>query len=118
MDVDDDEKDGRVDSAYGGDTKGNGDKEQLLSDMWNELNREQEMEEEDDDDGEDQFLHLNDNQLIMRAMFQLFLGTLICIIFSDPMVSVIGVFSNTIHVPSFYISFIVTPIASNAAEIY
>merc|ERR1712228_136331 len=55
---------------------------------------------------------------IGRAMFQLFLGTMICIIFSDPMVSVIGVFSRTINVPSFYVSFIVTPIASNAAEIY
>lgn len=76
------------------------------------------MEEEEEEDGDEQFLHLSDRELIMRAMFQLFLGTLICCIFSDPMVSVIGVFSNTIKVPSFYISFIVTPIASNAAEIY
>ena len=89
-----------------------------LEDMWNELNMEQEMAEEDEEEDEEQFLHLSDAQLIMRALFQLLLGTLICCIFSDPMVSVIGVFSDTINVSSFYVSFVVTPIASNAAEIY
>merc|ERR1712113_1342322 len=62
--------------------------------------------------------HLSDTQLILRALWQLFLGTILCVIFSDPMVSVIGTFSTTINVSSFYVSFIVTPIASNAAEIY
>ena len=79
---------------------------------------EKEMDDEDDEEEEEQYLHLSDAQLIMRAMWQLFCGTLLCVIFSDPMVSVIGTFSNTINVSSFYVSFIVTPIASNAAEIY
>merc|ERR1712113_558224 len=62
--------------------------------------------------------HLSDTQLILRALWQLFLGTILCVIFSDPMVSVIGTFSTTINVSSFYVSFIVTPLASNASEIY
>merc|ERR1712129_195514 len=99
------------------DQGGGGEKERLLDKMWSELQMEQDMDDEDVEQDE-QFLHLTDNQLIRSAMFQLLLGTLICIIFSDPMVSVIGVFSTTINVPSFYVSFIVTPIASNAAEIY
>merc|ERR1712150_228990 len=93
-------------------------KEKLLGDMWNELMMGKEMDAEDDAEEEEQYLHLSDAQLVLRALWQLFLGTMLCVIFSDPMVSVIGTFSTTINVSSFYVSFIVTPIASNAAEIY
>merc|ERR1719293_320639 len=34
------------------------------------------------------------------------------------MVSVIGTFSTTINVSSFYVSFVITPLASNSSEIY
>eukprot|EP00483_Globobulimina_turgida_P003155 UN03160 len=93
-------------------------KERLLEDMWNELIMEQEIDDEEGEEDEEQYLHLTDTQLIVGALIQLFLGTFLCCIFSDPMVSVIGVFSDTIGVSSFFVSFIVTPIASNAAEIY
>jgi len=93
-------------------------KEKLLEDMWRELNLEKEMSEEEDEEAEEQYMHLSDGQLVKRALVQLGLGTLLCVIFSDPMVSVIGTFSDTINVSSFYVSFIVTPIASNASEIY
>merc|ERR1712032_1042206 len=63
-------------------------KESLLEDMWNDLNMEKEMDEEDDEEAEGQYLHLSDAQLIMRALAQLAMGTLLCVIFSDPMVSV------------------------------
>jgi len=98
------------------DKDGDGAKEEdhLLDDLWNDLNMEAEMDEEE----EEQFMHLSDNQLIMYALLQLGFGTFLCCIFSDPMVSVIGQFSTTIGVSSFFVSFIVTPIASNAAEIY
>ena len=93
-------------------------KEKLMERLWSEMLVEQEMNDEEDAEEEEQYLHLTDKQLIMRAMGQLAFGTLLCCLFSDPMVSVIGVFSNTINVSSFYVSFIVTPVASNAAEIY
>ena len=90
------------------------DRDTILNDLWNDLNMEAEMDEEE----EEQYLHLSDNQLIMYALWQLGFGTFLCCIFSDPMVSVIGQFSKTIDVSSFFVSFIVTPIASNASEIY
>ena len=93
-------------------------KEKMLRDMWNELNMETTMDEEDEEEREEEYLHLSDTQLIIRALIQLGFGTFLCCIFSDPMVSVIGVFSDTIGVSSFFVSFIVTPIASNASEIY
>ena len=43
-------------------------------------------------------------------------GTVIVTVFSDPMVDVLGNFGKAIHVSPFYVSFIVTPLASNAAE--
>ena len=89
-------------------------KEKLMNDVWNDLNMEVEMEEEDDD----HFLELSDGQLIAYACAELALGTLLVIIFSDPMVDTIDEFSDTINVSSFYVSFVITPLASNASEIY
>eukprot|EP00484_Ammonia_sp_Unknown_P021659 CAMPEP_0197024010 /NCGR_PEP_ID=MMETSP1384-20130603/4663_1 /TAXON_ID=29189 /ORGANISM="Ammonia sp." /LENGTH=605 /DNA_ID=CAMNT_0042452335 /DNA_START=70 /DNA_END=1887 /DNA_ORIENTATION=+ len=92
-------------------------KEKLMEDLWKELNMEAEMEEEEEEE-EEQYLHLSDTQLKIWAFLELGFGTFLCCVFSDPMVSVIGQFSNTLGVSSFFVSFIVTPIASNAAEIY
>jgi len=89
-------------------------KEQQLNALWNDLNMEVEMEE----DEEEHFLELTDGQLIMRALLELGFGTLLCVFFSDPMVDTIDEFSDTINVSSFYVSFVVTPLASNASEIY
>merc|ERR1711997_1200574 len=88
-------------------------KEHLLEDLWNDLNMEVEMDED-----EDHFLDLTDGQLIINACIELAIGTLLVVIFSDPMVDTIDEFSDTINVSSFYVSFIVTPLASNASEIY
>jgi len=85
----------------------------LMTDMWNDLNMEVEMEED-----EEHYLELTDAQLIMYALCELALGTLLVVIFSDPMVDTIDEFSDTINVSSFYVSFIITPLASNASEIY
>jgi len=89
------------------------DRERQMEDLWKELNMEVEMDED-----EDHFLELTDSQLICHALVELAIGTLLVIIFSDPMVDTIDEFSDTINVSSFYVSFIVTPLASNASEIY
>eukprot|EP00667_Euglena_gracilis_P026145 EG_transcript_31207 len=39
-------------------------------------------------------------------------GTLLVLLFSDPMVDVLSEFGNRIHVPPFYVSFILAPLAS------
>lgn len=51
------------------------------------------------------------------AVFLLLLGTVIVSFFSDPMVDVLNNFGHTIGVNPFYVSFIVTPLASNASEV-
>lgn len=114
MGVDDDEEEQRALIEDKEESVVDPEKDVILDDLWKDLNMEAEMEEED----EEQFLHLSDKQLITYALFQLGLGTFLCCIFSDPMVSVIGTFSDTIGISSFFVSFIVTPIASNASEIY
>ncbi|ETO26978.1 hypothetical protein RFI_10156, partial [Reticulomyxa filosa] len=84
---------------------------QLLEDIWKEG-----LEEEEEEDELE--LHLTDRQILWQALLLLFGGTGLCIIFSDPMVNVIDNFSKTIGVNAFYVSFIITPLASNSSEIY
>ena len=45
------------------------------------------------------------------------LGTVIVSVFSDPMVDAIVNFSSASGIPAFYISFVVTPLASNSSEL-
>ena len=87
------------------------DKQALLSSMWQELEDEEEEEE-------DLLLEMSNVQLLGVAMAQLLIGTILVTIFSDPMVDVINNFSDTINISAFFVSFVVTPVASNASEIY
>ena len=47
----------------------------------------------------------------------LVIGTALVAVFSDPMVDAISDFSTYSGLPSFYVSFIITPFASNASEL-
>jgi len=71
----------------------------------------------DEEEEEDQLLHLTNNQILIQACFLLFIGTLICTFVSDPMVDVITHVGNKLNISPFYVSFVVTPIASNASEV-
>merc|ERR1712066_950605 len=46
----------------------------------------------------------------------LFLGTILVLVFSDPMVDVMQTIATKINIPPFYVSFILAPLASNASE--
>jgi Ca2+/H+ antiporter len=74
-------------------------------------------EEEDCEEEEEQFFHLSERQLLLKAIALLLAGTAVVTIFSDPMVEVISTFGEKIGVSPFYISFVVTPLASNASEV-
>jgi len=52
-----------------------------------------------------------------RAFIMLTIGTLMVIMFSDPMVDVMQEIAVRIHMSSFYVSFILAPLASNASEV-
>lgn len=47
----------------------------------------------------------------------LLIGTVIVFLFSDPMVDAINSFSSSSGIPAFFVSFVVTPLASNASEL-
>ena len=80
--------------------------------MWREL------ETDEFEENEEMMLQASDKEIFLNAMLQLIFGTVLVTLFSDPMVDVITNFSNTIHVNAFFVSFVITPLASNAAEIY
>ena len=44
-------------------------------------------------------------------------GTCICFIVSDPMVDVFSELSSRLHINSFYVTFLLAPLASNATEL-
>ena len=53
----------------------------------------------------------------LRAAWQMGLGTLLVLVFSDPMVAVLSELGSRISVPPFYVSFVLAPLASNASEL-
>lgn len=52
-----------------------------------------------------------------RAFGMLAIGTLLVILFSDPMVDVMQEIAVRLGLPPFYVSFILAPLASNASEV-
>ena len=78
---------------------------------------------EDDEEEEmpEDLCHLTPKQqrhrIIMRAFTMMIAGTLLVILFSDPIVDLLDVFGTRTHINSFYISFILAPLISNLSEI-
>lgn len=73
---------------------------------------------DDEEEDEEHYLHLTDTQLMIKACLLVLLGTGLVFIFSHPMVDVITNFGKRLDISPFYISFVVTPLALNASEIY
>jgi Ca2+/Na+ antiporter len=78
-------------------------------------------EEEDDDEMPDEFKELDptaQKKAIMKDSFQqMIFGTLLVLLFSDPMVDVLGAMAKMTGVPPFYVAFVLSPLASNASEL-
>jgi len=78
---------------------------------------EDEEEEDCEEEEDEQFWELTESQLKLKAFGLLLLGTGAVTIFSDPMVDVISNLGSSLGISPFYISFVVTPVASNASEV-
>ncbi|KAM0017283.1 putative EF-hand domain, calcium/proton exchanger, sodium/calcium exchanger membrane region [Helianthus debilis subsp. tardiflorus] len=52
----------------------------------------------------------------IKAVLLLLLGTVIAAVFADPLVDAVDNFSAATHIPSFFISFMVLPLATNSSE--
>lgn len=52
-----------------------------------------------------------------RACKDMFFGSALVLLFSDPMVDLLGTMGEKADIPAFYISFLIAPLASNASEL-
>eukprot|EP00051_Salpingoeca_urceolata_P022048 m.352557 g.352557 ORF g.352557 m.352557 type:complete len:639 (-) comp19903_c6_seq3:847-2763(-) len=79
--------------------------------------------DEDDEEAEmpEEFLELDprarQRAILMRAFRMMGIGTIVVLLFSDPMVDVLDSFGKRINVPSFFVAFVMAPLASNASEL-
>jgi Ca2+/H+ antiporter len=71
----------------------------------------EEEEKEEEDDG------LSAGQIALKSGVMLFLGVALVCFFSDPMVGVITRIGDELSIDAFYVSFVVTPVCSNASEL-
>lgn len=55
--------------------------------------------------------------IICRSFRMMLLGTALVLIFSDPMVGVLAEMGGKLNMSPFYVSFIISPLASNASEL-
>eukprot|EP00854_Cymbomonas_tetramitiformis_P006151 gene6151-7376_t len=72
---------------------------------------------DDDDDESDLVVPVSPGVRARNGLLQVLLGVLTVSIFSEPMVDAVDGFSNSMGLPTFYVSFILTPFASNASEL-
>lgn len=56
-------------------------------------------------------------RILIRSFSMMAVGTILVLIFSDPMVGVMNEVGKRMGVPAFYISFALAPLASNASEV-
>lgn len=61
--------------------------------------------------------HEQQRRIMIRSANQLSMGTLLVLIFSDPMVDLLSELGKRLDISAFYISFVLAPLASNASEL-
>ena len=89
------------------------------------LKKIEKTKEDDDDDEEeempDEFAELTPEQqqsaVGHKAAWMLTIGTILVVLFSDPMVDVLSEVGARTGIPAFYVSFVLAPLASNASEV-
>lgn len=79
---------------------------------------EEENDDDDDEEEDEEAGHsMTSSEKLRWALIYILGGTALVTIFSDPMCEVIGALGDKVGIPPFYISFVVTPLASNASEV-
>jgi len=80
-----------------------------------------EEEEEEQEEMPEEFADLSPDvqrqRILFKSCYMMAAGTVLVLIFSDPMVDVLAGIGEKTGVPSFYIAFILAPLASNASEL-
>jgi Ca2+/Na+ antiporter len=77
-------------------------------------------EEDEDEPIPTDLAHLSPAQqkiILRRAGLRIFVGTFVVLLFSDPLVDMLGQLAGVMGISPFYVGFVVAPLASNATEI-
>ena len=78
-------------------------------------------ESEEEKDVPEELAHLSPAEqqraIKKRAFTMLAIGTIMVLVFSDPMVDVMQEMANRVGISAFYVSFVLAPLASNASEV-
>lgn len=78
-------------------------------------------EDDEDDEMPEDFKDLSPEEqekaIIKESCKQMLIGTVLVLLFSDPMVDVLSQMGVASGIPTFYISFVLAPLASNASEL-
>jgi len=56
-------------------------------------------------------------RILLRSGWMMGIGTVVVLLFSDPMVDVLSSLGNLLTIPPFYVAFVLAPVASNASEL-
>jgi len=91
-----------------------------------DLQGEEEKDDDDDDEDEEEedmpedLEHLDPDEqqrrILLRSAGKMGLGSVILLVFSDPMVDVMSEMGDRLGISAFYVAFVVAPMVSNAAE--
>jgi Ca2+/Na+ antiporter len=87
----------------------------MVESSYDDMDAEEEEEEEDEE--EEDAGGLTRGQIFLKALTLMIVGVVVVTVFSDPMVDVLSQLGVRINIPPFYVSFIVTPLVSNASEL-
>jgi Ca2+/H+ antiporter len=82
-----------------------------------EEDEEEEEEEEVPEDLADLPPDMQQRKIKIRSAWMMGIGTLLVLVFSDPMVDVLSEFGHRAKVKPFYVAFVLAPLASNASEL-
>jgi hypothetical protein len=78
---------------------------------------EAEAEDEEEDEEEDEHAGMSPLKLKMKAFSLVLVGLGLVTLFSDPLCDVLSNVGTQTGIPAFYISFVLTPLVSNASEL-
>lgn len=73
-------------------------------------------EQTEEQSGESNGVDENGRWITIKALLLLLLGTIIAAAFADPLVDAVDNFSDATSIPTFFISFIALPLATNSSE--
>ncbi|KAM0008871.1 putative EF-hand domain, calcium/proton exchanger, sodium/calcium exchanger membrane region [Helianthus debilis subsp. tardiflorus] len=86
-----------------------------IHDYHEETKRQHYLLGDEGGDDEDNGVH-DARRTTAKAVLLLLLGTLVAAVFADPLVDAVDGFSTATSIPSFFISFIALPLATNSSE--